>query len=392
MQSERHLRERQLRERHLRERYLRHALIDWFPQSRVRAARIAVIGAGAVGNEVVKNLALLGCGAIDVFDLDRVELHNLTRSVFLREADVGTSKASAVVARAREVDPAVTLRAIDGDFWRTLRLSALRDYDCAIACVDNFEARIRLSEMCLIAGVDCVNAAIDSRYASVEVFPFATAAHSPCYECHLPDSAYQRIAERYSCGGLRKRAAIERKVPTTTITASICGALAASMALRLGPDSAPSARRVFIDTISGTSSATALTRRADCGGCGAFPVRPRLYAARNDWRSTLAPTAAADTIAVRLSDPLITAYLCVRCGDTSHAQAYVGRRASDFDDGITLCAVCGERAIRIEIRSEFALGELTRLFGSRPLPAKYLLAPMRGGTLCIDLEETSDDQ
>ena len=60
-------------------RYARHALIDWFDQDRLRAARIAVIGAGAVGNEVVKNLALLGVGAIEIFDFDRIERHNLTR-------------------------------------------------------------------------------------------------------------------------------------------------------------------------------------------------------------------------------------------------------------------------------------------------------------------------
>ena len=56
------------------DRYARHALIDWFSQDTLRAARIAVIGAGAVGNEVVKNLALLGVGHIDVFDFDE-DLH-----------------------------------------------------------------------------------------------------------------------------------------------------------------------------------------------------------------------------------------------------------------------------------------------------------------------------
>ena len=237
------------------ERYLRHALIDWFPLERVRSARIAVIGAGAVGNEVVKNLALLGAGAIDIFDFDRVELHNLTRSIFLRESDVGRAKAEAVAERATGVDPSVAVRAIEGDFWRTLSLHRLRRYDCAIACVDNFEARIRLNQMCLIVGVDLVNTGVDSRYAAVEVFPLSQPEPAACYECGLPDSAYRRIAERYSCGWLRKRGATEHKVPTTAITASVAGALAASAALRLGPETDIRPRRILVDTIGGGATA-----------------------------------------------------------------------------------------------------------------------------------------
>ena len=54
-------------------RYQRHTLIDWFSQADVKNARICVVGAGAVGNEVLKCLALLGAGTIDVYDFDRIE-------------------------------------------------------------------------------------------------------------------------------------------------------------------------------------------------------------------------------------------------------------------------------------------------------------------------------
>jgi adenylyltransferase/sulfurtransferase len=84
----------------------------------VRSARIVVVGAGAIGNEVVKNLTLLGVGAVDLYDFDQVEEHNLTRGIFLRASDIGTGKATAVVRRASQVDPGVR-RAIEGDFWGT---------------------------------------------------------------------------------------------------------------------------------------------------------------------------------------------------------------------------------------------------------------------------------
>jgi molybdopterin/thiamine biosynthesis adenylyltransferase len=71
------------------DRYHRQSLIAWWDQDRLREARVVVVGAGALGNELVKNLALLGVGTILVVDLDRVENSNLSRCVFFRSEDEG---------------------------------------------------------------------------------------------------------------------------------------------------------------------------------------------------------------------------------------------------------------------------------------------------------------
>src|SRR5271167_4030844 len=71
------------------DRYSRLRLISWWRQERLRTARILVVGAGALGNEVVKNLALLGMGTTYLIDLDVVEPSNLSRSVLFREQDGG---------------------------------------------------------------------------------------------------------------------------------------------------------------------------------------------------------------------------------------------------------------------------------------------------------------
>ena len=70
-------------------RFDRHHLIDCFDQDRLLRARILVVGAGAIGNEVLKNLALIGVGAVHVLDPDFIEESNLTRSVLFRDVDVG---------------------------------------------------------------------------------------------------------------------------------------------------------------------------------------------------------------------------------------------------------------------------------------------------------------
>lgn len=86
------------------DRYSRLRLISWWRQELLREATVLVVGAGALGNEVVKNLALVGLGTIHLIDLDLVEPSNLSRSVLFRSEDGGQPKA-VVAARRPRVEP-----------------------------------------------------------------------------------------------------------------------------------------------------------------------------------------------------------------------------------------------------------------------------------------------
>src|SRR3954462_13423177 len=97
------------------DRYGRLRLIPWWRQERLAEARVLVVGAGALGNEVLKNLSLLGVGTVVVIDLDAVEPSNLSRSVLFRLEDGGRSKAEVAATRAGEINPEVTFRPIRGD-------------------------------------------------------------------------------------------------------------------------------------------------------------------------------------------------------------------------------------------------------------------------------------
>ncbi|NMT19237.1 ThiF family adenylyltransferase, partial [Vibrio parahaemolyticus] len=77
-------------------------------------------GCGAVGNEVAKNLALLGVGHIDLYDFDTIEIHNLTKSVLFRESDVGKKKVDVARKRLIELEPSVNVNAYHGDVWDLL--------------------------------------------------------------------------------------------------------------------------------------------------------------------------------------------------------------------------------------------------------------------------------
>src|ERR1041385_6051014 len=87
------------------DRFSRFRLIGWWDQEKLRSARVLVIGAGALGNEILKNLALLGFASIVVVDLDSIDATNLSRSILYRAADVGRRKSDVAADAVRNIFP-----------------------------------------------------------------------------------------------------------------------------------------------------------------------------------------------------------------------------------------------------------------------------------------------
>jgi molybdopterin/thiamine biosynthesis adenylyltransferase len=363
-------------------------LIDWFHQDAVRRERLIVVGAGAVGNEVIKNLALLGVGEIHVFDRDSIEIHNLTRSVLFRESDVGQPKAVCAAARARELDPSVAVTPYVGDFWSTLRLSDIRAATAVFSCVDNFEARIRLNRLCALTGTPLINVGIDSRFAVVEHFPFNRACRVPCYECSLPQSAYAAISKRYSCGWLKRVAVAERKIPTTIITSSAAASLAVSIHLRSlaeGLDTA--AWRHFQDTFTGRTTRTEICANDECPGCADLLDNRVLVAARRrigpPWLDAPADVRPGPLM---LSDPVLTHVRCRQCGVDDTASVLL-QPADRYDERLAVCPHCHEPAREIRVREQFDVEELLRDYDGYDLPGKFIVTRLDEALqLVVELE------
>ena len=93
-------------------------------------AKIVVIGAGALGNEIIKNLALLGIGNVFIADIDRIENSNLSRSVLYRESDAGGFKATVAARAAKEIYPQMKSPAFNGDIVHDLGLGVYRLGGC----------------------------------------------------------------------------------------------------------------------------------------------------------------------------------------------------------------------------------------------------------------------
>jgi molybdopterin-synthase adenylyltransferase len=358
-------------------RYHRHNLIDWFSQETLARTEVAVIGAGAVGNEVIKNLALLGVGKIHIFDFDNIEEHNLTRSVLFRDCDIGQPKAVVAANRAMELDRNVSAVAIRGDFWEHLALSALRAFDVVFCCVDNFEARIRCNLLCYLTATDFVNTGIDSRSAVVELYPFSLSREVGCLECNLPETVYRRIAERYSCGHLRKVSFIERKVPTTIITSAAVASLAVSRGLRLGTgDGQPVAQRFYMDTIAGSLTRSDLGRADGCPCCGRYTQPPAILSALPEIEELLERVDTETTVVV--SEPILVSYRIA--GDEHVVFDTASAFSSDFPAGVA----SDPGSVELEVRDQFTLGELTRRFAGRAMPCKFAIVLAKTGPLIFE--------
>ena len=373
-------------------RYQRHSMIDWFDQDQVRAMRVIVIGAGAAGNEVIKNLALLGVGTIEVFDFDCIEETNLTRSVLFREGDIGRPKAVCAAERARERDPALTINAHVGDFWDLLSLQRLQLATCVFCCVDSYFARMRANKLCALMSVDLVEIGLDSRYASVSYFPFSLGDQAACYECGLPDSAYVRLSQRYSCGWLRRVCFQERKIPTTILTSSGAGSAAVSLFLhsRFAQDPEMVAVQVRVDTVSGCSARTFLRKKDTCPVCSALRPKRLLLRAKNRIESiieSLPPEQSSGESSFTTSDQIVVSYRTVNCPNRDPDEIVpVLCRASDLDETFVVCPDCGLPRRQVTIKDQFDPQELLQYKGRR-LPAKFLMAIVDDVQFILELEE-----
>ena len=212
------------------DRYSRLKLIGWWDQQKLTDARILVVGAGALGNEVLKNLALIGIGKITLIDFDTIENSNLSRSVLFRASDAGKLKADVAAAAVRDLNPDVCVETIPGNVLVEIGLGMVREMDLVIACLDNRESRLWVNRMCWKVGTPWIDGGIQEINGVAKVFVPPDGA---CYECAMTERDYQLIQLRYSCPLLKREDLQQGKVPTAPTIASIIGAIQVQEALKL---------------------------------------------------------------------------------------------------------------------------------------------------------------
>ena len=206
-------------------------LLSWFKKDKVKNARVLVAGAGALGNEVVKNLALFGVGHIYVVDFDHIELTNLTRSVLFREDDAYNHayKADVVAQRAMEINPQIKVTPIVGNLFSEVGFGLYRLVDVVIGCLDSRIARYLLNRLCMRAGKTWIDGSIENLTGALRVYTPGIS----CYECGLSREEFNIIMLRTGCADVVRSQASAGRVATTPISASIIGAMQVQEAMKV---------------------------------------------------------------------------------------------------------------------------------------------------------------
>jgi molybdopterin-synthase adenylyltransferase len=204
----------------------------WLSHDRLSKLRFAVIGAGALGNEVVKALGLLGAGSALIVDPDLIERSNLTRSIFFREADCGEPKALTLSQSLTQTLPGTRWEARNCEI-ADLGLAELADCDLIMSCVDTDIARVEIAWAAAALNLPVVDAGLggpDYWHGRVSFFP---GQGSACFCCKLSPRRQREIftlaqASGQSCCGVAET----QHLPSTPTMAAIIGSLQVDIGLR----------------------------------------------------------------------------------------------------------------------------------------------------------------
>ncbi len=212
--------------------FARQKLISWWDQNKIGSARVLVIGAGALGNEALKNLALTGFRYITICDFDTIEPSNLSRTVLFRPEDVGKAKCKVAAARATELSllPDSEIRGINCDVVWELGLGEFDDADVVIGCLDNVEARLAVNLACNTVGTPWIDAGTSELAGYVAAFD---GSKGSCYECGITPSQFEKKDVRYECGKFMREQITQGAAPSVQVVSAIAAGLQCQTAAKL---------------------------------------------------------------------------------------------------------------------------------------------------------------
>jgi len=151
-------------------------------QARLAAARVLVVGCGALGSVIVDLLARAGVGGLTIVDRDLVEITNLQRQVLYDEADVeaGVPKAEAARRRVAQINRQVDVRAHVDDFCQTNAERFVQGASVILDGLDNFETRYLLNDLAVKRGLPYIyGGAVGTTGVSLAVLPHPDHRRNP---------------------------------------------------------------------------------------------------------------------------------------------------------------------------------------------------------------------
>ena len=317
------------------DRYTRVRQLGW-DVDLLKRSTILVVGAGALGNEIIKDLALAGIGRLIIVDMDTIETHNLTRAVLFRGSDVGRGKAQAAAEAAADIEPNIATSWFETPLHTTLGLGVFRNADVVLGGVDNLQTRRDINRACMQAGTPFIDGGLFYLDGDVRTFlpPF-----NVCFDCTLTGEERDEGWRRWSC--LKLGSADDAPIgPTAPTISAMIGGLQAQLAIKylhLGrevpyPVTVPDGVRIRFNGFADEYERWNLSRDADCPThMEMVPVREEHIVSLSSGNDMSAESLLAETQThlgpeayVELGFDVIHSLVCMECGGREPSMQRVG--------------------------------------------------------------------
>lgn len=201
--------------------------VSGWNQRAISEKNCLVVGAGALGNEVVKNLVQVGVGKITIVDFDNIVEANLNRCVFFEKNDVGKLKSSVLKEEAEKMTGGSTQITADLRKIEELKEKEYNEFGIVFGCLDNLGARLHLNAQTYGKKV-FIDGGTTGFLGRVQV----VSAPSACFECSLSKSDYDILWKKYSCVG-EVLDFVDPKMPALPTTTSVVGAVMVNEFLKM---------------------------------------------------------------------------------------------------------------------------------------------------------------
>lgn len=212
------------------DRFDRSRRIPWFDLDRTREARALVVGAGALGNEVVKDLVLSGVRHLTLVDMDSVVRSNLNRCVFFTPEDAEESRLKVeVVARGAKALDGEVLIETEAERIEDLGEDVFKGHDVVLGCLDNLATRVHVNANTYWMRIPYVDGGTMGLMGKVHV---VVPPETSCVECTLNSSHYKIIEQRYSCTGA-DMTYVEPKLAAEVTTTAVVAAVQTREAMKI---------------------------------------------------------------------------------------------------------------------------------------------------------------
>jgi adenylyltransferase/sulfurtransferase len=172
-------------ERYARQIVLPH--IGGVGQRRLKAAKVAVIGAGGIGSAAIPLLAGAGLGRLTIIDDDQVDSSNLQRQTIFRDDQLGEPKAPLAANVARMLNPYVNAVPVSERLNEANAEQLLSGHDLVLDGCDNFATRLTVNEATTKLRIPLVSAAAVMFQGQVGLYR-GWEADKPCYRCFVGDA------------------------------------------------------------------------------------------------------------------------------------------------------------------------------------------------------------